>query len=800
VKFTFKWLKEYLETDAGLDEIVEGLLGIGIEVEDVHDPAKQLAPFTVAKVKECRRHPDADRLSVCDVETGGGLVQVVCGAPNARTGMTGIFAPPGSHIPGIGKDLEVGVIRGVKSAGMLLSERELMISDDHQGIIDLDGAFPVGTPAAAALGLDDPMIHVSVTPNRPDALGVYGIARDLAAKGLGKLVPLKIEAVPARHDSPIAVRLDFAGGDTSPCPLFIGRHFRGLRNGPSPDWLQRRLRAIGLRPISTLVDITNYVTFAFGRPLHVFDAGKLKGDLTVRLSRPGETLEALDGRTYELDGSEAVIADERAVQALGGIMGGEETGCSEDTTDVFLEVALFDPLRTAATGRKLQIISDARYRFERGVDPAFVETGAEIATRLILDLCGGAASNLVIAGKAPEWARSYALHKTRVESLGGVRVPGEEQKRILSDLGFTVRETGGAFECAVPSWRPDVRGEADLVEEVCRIHGLDKVPPAPMARPQAVARPVLSQLQRRMVAARRRLAERGLNEAVTWSFLPQAHAELFGGGAKELQLVNPISSELSDMRPSLIPNLISAAGRNVARGLSDVALFELGQAYAGSRPEDETLRAAGVRRGNFEPRHWAVPQRPVDVFDAKADVLAALEAAGAPVASLQVARGGPAWFHPGRSATLQLGPKTVLGWFGEIHPRVLDRMDVKGPLVAFELVLNAVPEARAKSATRPALVASDLMPVKRDFAFLMDAGVEAERVVKAARSADKALIDDVSVFDVFAGGALGEGKKSIAIEVTLQPRQRTLTEAEIEAVSRKVVDQVTRATGATLRG
>jgi phenylalanyl-tRNA synthetase beta chain len=796
VKFTLNWLKEHLETDASLDEIVEGLMGIGLEVEDVHDPAKQLAPFTVAKVREARQHPDADRLRVCDVETAQGLVQVVCGAPNARTGMTGIFAAPGSHIPGINVDLEVGVIRGVKSAGMLLSERELMISDNHEGIIDLADHFAVGTPAAAALGLDDPVIHVGVTPNRPDALGVYGIARDLAAKRLGRLAPLKVEKVTGAYDSPVSVRI----ADTDACPMFIGRHFRNLRNGPSPDWMQARLRAIGLRPISALVDITNYVTFAFARPLHVFDAAKLTGGITVRLSRPGETIEALDGRTYALDGTVTVIADDAGPQGLGGVMGGEDTGCTEDTTEVLLEAALFDPLRTAATGRKLQIISDARYRFERGVDPAFVETGAELATRLILDICGGEASNLVIAGEEPEWRRSYALRKSRVESLGGVKVPGEEQARILTDLGFTVSEKADTFDCIVPSWRPDVRGEADLVEEVCRIYGLDKVPAAPMPRAFAVARPVLSQLQRRMIATRRRLAERGLNEAVTWSFLPEIHAELFGGGSKDLQLVNPISSELSDMRPSLLPNLIAATGRNVARGLSDVALFELGQAYAGSRPEDETLRAAGVRRGSFEPRHWASPQRAIDVFDAKADVLAALEAAGAPVANVQVVKGGPAWFHPGRSGTLQLGPKTILGWFGEIHPRVLDRMDVKGPLVAFEIVLNAVPAARAKSATRPALVASDLMPVKRDFAFLMDAGVEAASVVKAAKGADKGLIEDVTVFDVFTGGALGDGKKSIAIEVTLQPRDRTLTEAEIEAVSTRIIAQVTRATGATLRG
>jgi phenylalanyl-tRNA synthetase beta chain len=798
MKFTLAWLREHLETDATLDEITFALTDLGLEVESTHDPAERLAAFTVGEVLEAGSHPDADRLRVCRVATRDGERQIVCGAPNARAGIKVVVAQPGDHIPGIDLTLKVGTIRGVESHGMMLSEREMEISDEHSGIVELPADAPVGARYVDVVRFD-PVIEIAVTPNRPDALGVAGIARDLAARGLGRLRTPAIDPVPGVFPNPVAVYLapDVA---SEACPLFAGRLIRGVTNGPSPAWLQERLRAIGLRPISALVDITNYVTYDRARPLHVFDADKVLAPITVRLARPGERMVALDGKDYTFDGTETLVCDANGPESIGGVMGGARSGVTEATTTVFVESAWFDPIRTARTGRRLRILSDARYRFERGVDPAFVETGAEIATRLILDLCGGAASNLVIAGKALEWARSYALHKTRVESLGGVRVPGEEQKRILTDLGFTVRETGGAFECAVPSWRPDVRGEADLVEEVCRIHGLDKVPPAPMARPQAVARPVLSQLQRRMVAARRRLAERGLNEAVTWSFLPQAHAELFGGGAKELQLVNPISSELSEMRPSLIPNLISAAGRNVARGLSDVALFELGQAYAGSRPEDETLRAAGVRRGNFEPRHWAVPQRPVDVFDAKADVLAALEAAGAPVASLQVARGGPAWFHPGRSATLQLGPKTVLGWFGEIHPRVLDRMDVKGPLVAFELVLNAVPEARAKSATRPALVASDLMPVKRDFAFLMDAGVEAERVVKAARSADKALIDDVSVFDVFAGGALGEGKKSIAIEVTLQPRQRTLTEAEIEAVSRKVVDQVTRATGATLRG
>jgi len=800
VKFTLKWLKEHLETEATVEEIADGLVGVGLEVEEVADQAKLLQPFTVAKVKEARPHPNADRLRVCDVETAKGMIQVVCGAPNARTGMTGVFAFPGTHIPGTGVDLEKGVIRGVESAGMLCSERELLISQDHDGIIDLPDGIAIGTPAAEALGLDDPMFYIKVTPNRPDALSVRGIARDLAAKGLGRLKPIEEAALPGGYQSPIGVTLDFADGDTNPCPLFIGRHFRGVSNRPSPDWLKRRLTAIGLRPISALVDVTNYITMTYGRPLHVFDAGKVKGNIHARLAREGETLLALDGRDYTLDPSMTVIADEAGPEALGGIMGGEHSGCTEETTEVFLEAALFDPVRTAATGRKLSIQSDARYRFERGVDPAFVEPGIEIATRMILDLCGGEASRLVVAGKAPDWRRSYTLRKDRVRTLGGADVPLPEQKRILESLGFGVTETVEGLACAAPSWRPDVQGEADLVEEVCRIVGLDTIPPAPMPRWHAVAKPVLTALQKRMIAARRRLAERGLNEAVTWSFLPEAHAKLFGGGEEALKLDNPISTELSDMRPSLLPNLVAAAGRNAARGFNDLALFEVGAAYAGDRPEDETLRAGGIRRGLFQGRHWAGGARPVDAFDAKADAMAALEAAGAPVQNLQVQAGGPSWFHPGRSGTIKLGPKNALGWFGELHPRVLEAMDVKGPLVAFEVVLNAIPESRSKSATRPALKASDLMAVKRDFAFVLDEGVEAERVLKAARGADKALIEDVSIFDLFTGGNLGQGKKSLAIEVTLQPRDRTLTEEEIEKVGRAVVADVQKATGAVLRG
>jgi phenylalanyl-tRNA synthetase beta chain len=801
MKFTLAWLKDYLETQATLEQIVEGLYGIGLEVEAIEDKRKALQPFTVAYVKEARKHPNADRLQVCDVVTRSGLVQVVCGAPNAKTGMKAIFAAPGSFIPGTNMTLEKGVIRDVESNGMLLSERELMISNDHDGIIELDKAVPIGTPAAQALGLDDPMIYIKVTPNRPDALGIYGIARDLAAKGLGKLKPLKIPAIQGKFRSPIGVSLLFDGGNDEPCPLFIGRYFKGVKNGPSPKWLQARLKAIGLRPISALVDVTNYITFAYGRPLHAFDADKVKGSIHARLARRGEYLRALDGKTYWLEANMTVIADERAPEALGGIIGGSDSGCSDKTVNVFLEAAYFDPLRTAATGRKLGVQSDARYRFERGADPAFTQPGIELGTQMILDLCGGEPSELVIAGRVPDTSRSYLLRRGRVAALGGIEVSEARQKEILTALGFSVTDKSDGLLCAVPSWRPDIHGEADLVEEICRIYGLDNVPFAEMPRLSAVAKPVLNPQQKRMIRARRALAARGLNEAVTWSFLPEAQARIFNNGQRNRMLVlaNPISSELSDMRPSLLPNLITAAARNMARGFTDVALFEVGQAYAGDKPEDETLRASGIRRGNEVPRNWIGGERPVDAFTAKADALAVLEAAGASVATMQVVTEAPSWYHPGRSGTIQMGPQNKIASFGEVHPRVLAEMDVKGPLVAFEVILSAIPQPKDKGNTRPALLASDLMAVKRDFAFVLDQDIEAEKIVKAAKGADKQLISDVVIFDRFTGKTLDEGKMSLAIEVTIQPREKTLTEEEIEEISKKVVAQVHKATGGTLR-
>jgi phenylalanyl-tRNA synthetase beta chain len=801
MKFTLGWLKDHLDTTASLDQIVEGLYGIGLEVEAVEDKGKPLAPFTVAYVKEARKHPNADRLQVCDLVTRSGLVQVVCGAPNAKTGMKAIFAAPGSYIPGTDMKLEKGVIRDVESNGMLLSERELMISNEHEGIIEVDKAVPIGTPAAQALGLDDPMIYIKVTPNRPDALGIYGIARDLAAKGLGRLKPIKVPNIQGKFRSPVGVSLLFDGGDDTPCPLFIGRYFKGVKNGPSPKWLQARLKAIGLRPISALVDITNYITFAHGRPLHVFDADKIRGSIHARLARRGEYLKALDGKTYWLDASMTVIADERSPESLGGIIGGSDSGCSNSTVNVFLEAAYFDPVRTAATGRKLGIQSDARYRFERGADPAFTQTGIELGSQMILDLCGGEPSELVIAGRVPDTSRSYLLRRGRVASLGGVEVSEAQQREILTHLGFDVIEKPDGLLCFVPPWRPDVQGEADLVEEVCRIYGLDNVPFAEMPRLSAVARPVLTALQRRMIQVRRTLAARGLNEAVTWSFLSEAQARLFNNGQRNRMLVlaNPISSELSDMRPSLLPNLIAAASRNIARGFLDVSLFEVGQAYAGDKPEDETLRAAGIRCGNRVPRNWQGGERAVDAFDAKADALAVLEAAGAAVATMQVVAEAPSWYHPGRSGTIQMGPQNKIATFGEIHPRVLAELDVKGPLIGFEVILNAIPSPKDKGNTRPALNASDLMAVKRDFAFVLDQGIEAEKVVTAAKGVDRELISQVIVFDRFAGGTLDEGKMSLAIEVTLQPRDKTLTEEEIEELSKKVVAQVHKATGGVLR-
>lgn len=811
MKFTLSWLKQPLETDASLDKIVETLTMLGLEVEGVEDPAKKLGVFSVAKVLEAGPHPDADKLQVLKVQAlvEGEVkeLQVVCGAPNARAGMTGVFAPPGATIPANGMVLKPAKIRGVESNGMMCSERELELSDEHEGIIDLQGEWKVGTPAAQVLGQNDPVIEIAITPNRPDCLGVYGIARDLAAAGLGRLRKGDFTPVPGTFESPVGIELDFPEGAENACPVFAGRVIRGVKNGPSPDWLRNALKAVGLRPINALVDITNFISLDRARPLHVYDAAKLTGNIRARLGRKGEKFLALDGKEYEIAPDYCVIADDARVLGLGGVMGGEASGSTDETRDVFIESAYFDPYRTARTGRDTGIVSDARYRFERGVDPEFVVPGLELATKMVLEICGGEASNVVVAGKVPDSAKAIAFDTARIEKLTGLVLPKEEAIRILVALGFSVSGKGETLTVSVPSWRPDIDGSADLVEEVVRVHGLNEVKPVALARLHAVAKPVLSLRQRRERMARRALAARGLVEAVTWSFIPERDAALFGGGnaVPGLKLANPISADMSHMRPSLLAGLIAAAGRNMARGLSDVALFEVGQQFESDEPQGQVLAASGIRRGTARPagagRHWQAKSGPVEAMDAKADAMALLAALGAPVASFQIVADAPAWYHPGRSGVVRLGPKNIIGTFGELHPRVLDGMDVAGPVVGFEIFPDAIPEPKRKpTRARPPLDLSDLQPVRRDFAFVVDENVTADQLIRAARGAEKKLITDVSLFDLFEGGGLGEGKKSLAIEVTLQPVEKTLTDEEIEAVSKRIVAAVEKATGGSLRG
>jgi phenylalanyl-tRNA synthetase beta chain len=802
MKFTHAWLKEHLDTKASVEKIADTLTRIGLEVESVFDPAIALKPFIVAKIVKCEKHPNADKLSVCEVDTGTERLQVVCGAPNAHAGMKGVFAPVGSTIPGSGFTLTKAKIRGVESNGMLLSERELELSDEHTGIIELDPNAKIGSPAAAALGLDDAVFDVAITPNRPDCLGVRGIARDLAAAGLGKFKKDTLKPVKGRFPSPIPIELDFDAGSANACPIFAGRLVRGVKNAPSPDWLQCRLKAIGLRPINALADITNLITYDRGRPLHVYDADKLTGAIRARLGRKGEKFLALDGKTYEVDGDMCVIADDRAVLGLGGVIGGEDTGCTEAITNVLIESAWFDPKRTARTGRRLGIQSDARYRFERGVDPDFVVPGLELATQLVLDLCGGEPGKIVVAGKPPKANRPFKFDLSQVKRLSGLNLDHRDIKHLLAALGIALDGKGKTLKASPPSWRPDIAGPADLVEEVVRLVGVVKVPATPMSRAAGVAQPVLTEAQKRQRLTRRVLAARGLVEAVTWSFIPPDQAKLFGGGLAELTLSNPISTEMAVMRPSLLPGLIVAAQRNRDRGFTDGALFELGQAYRGAKPEDQFTAASGVRFGRSalagSGRHWSGEAPDADVFAAKADAVAALSALGVDQGTLTVTSEAPAWFHPGRSGALKLGPKTLLGVFGELHPDLLATLGVDAPISAFELYLDALP-AKHKGAGK-ALDASDLQPVRRDFAFLLDRDVPAGDVGRAAASADRVLIAEIRVFDVFTGQGVPEGKKSLAIEVTLQPRDKTLTDAEIEAVTAKIVAAVQKATGGDLRG
>lgn len=805
MKFSLSWLKEHLGGDADLTAVTETLTRVGLEVEHVEDKAGELSAFVVGHILEASRHPNADKLQVCSVDVGKAEpLQVVCGAPNARAGLKVVFAAPGTVIPASGVKLGASEIRGVPSAGMLCSSRELGLGDEHDGIMELPEGAPVGQPFAPFVGLDDPVIEIAVTPNRPDCLGVHGIARDLAAAEIGELRDPPVKLARGHFPCPVSVRFDFGGGRAL-SPFFALRMSRGVRNGPSPEWLRRRLKAIGQKPISALVDVTNYLTFDRGRPLHVFDADKVKGDLVVRAARAGESLLALDGKTYALDETMCVIADDNGVQSLAGIMGGAATACDEGTVNVLIESALWDPLNIARTGRALNLNSDARHRFERGVDPNFALPGLEIASELILEMCGGELSEITTAGEVPERDLIIDFPVSEVKRLTGLDLAASEVKVPLTRLGFWASGHGDRMKVAVPSWRPDIDGKADLVEEVVRIIGLDRVEATPLPT-AAIADARLSPVQRRARVARRTLAARGMVEAVTWSFVSKAQAEGFGGGKPELALANPISADLSDMRPSLLPALIAAAQRNADRGVGDVALFEVGQTFLGDRPEDQRMAAAGVRRGTAKARgagrHWGEATLSVDAFDAKGDALAALAALGLSPGAVQIAQGAaPAWFHPGRSGALQLGPKLVLGAFGELHPRALQALGASGPLVGFELILDALPQPKAKpTRAKPPFEGSALQPLSRDFAFLVDATTPAAELIRAAQAADRKLVTGVTLFDRYEGPGVPEGKVSLALAVTLQPREKTLTDQEIEAVAEKIVAQVSKATGATLRG
>jgi len=807
MKITLSWLNDHLETTAPVEQLADKLSSMGLEVESIEDPGKKLAPFTIARVLEAKPHPNADRLKVCKVDTGSGVVEVVCGAPNAKSGMIGVFAPVGSYIPGTGITLDARPVRGVVSAGMLVSEKELELSDDHQGIIELDAALgaKLGQRYADVVGLADPVMDVKLTPNRPDCTGVRGIARDLAAAGLGKLKPEKVVAgVEGDYDCPVDIRLELPKEARDACPCFAGRYLRGVKNGAAPAWMQQRLKAVGLRPINALVDVTNYISLDRGRPLHVYDAEKLQGVIRARLGRKGEKFAGLDGKTYAVDETMCVIADDRAVLGFGGILGGEETGVTTDTRNILIECAYFDPVRTAATGRKAGIQSDARYRFERGVDPAFIRPGLDLATAMMIEVAGGEPSRARIAGAPPEAKTVIGFDFGLVERLAGIALPEKEMRRTLEALGFTVEGKGDKVKATAPSWRPDIHGAADLVEEVVRVTGLDKVPSSPMPRLSGVARPVLTETQRRVRRARRLLAGRGLVEAITWSFIPRATADAFGGGQDAVELANPISSEMSSMRPSLLPGLLSAVERNRNRGFGDVALFEVGQAYRGDRPSDQFVAASGVRAGAAVltglGRHWTGAAAEAGLFEAKADVVALLAGLGFDAAKAQETRDAPAWFHPGRSAALKLGPKITLAHFGEIHPDTVRSMGLTGRIAAFEVFVEAVPPERRKGLAKASLDAADLLPVRRDFAFVLDAGVPAANVVRAATAADKKLIASVGVFDLFEGESLGAGKKSLALEVTLQPTEKTLTDEEIEAVAQRIIAEVKKATGGQIRG
>lgn len=806
MKFTIEWLKEHLETDASVTEIVDTLTMTGTEVEAIEDQGKVLEAFTVCEVISAEQHPNADRLRVCMVNTGSGdPVKVVCGAPNAKTGMKGVFAGSGTYIPGTDFTLAKGVIRGEESNGMLCSERELLISDDHDGIIELPADAPVGQKYVDYANINDVLIEVEITPNRGDCVSIIGLARELAAAGLGTLVNPSAKAVPSTAPSPVpALEHRFAADEPKTIRMFAGRVIKNIKNGPSPDWMQKKLLSVGMRPINAVVDITNYISHTWGRPLHAYDVDKLTGNPYLRNAKQGEEFLALDGKTYKLDESMCVIADDSGALCLGGIMGGESSGCTHDTTSVLMECASWNPMLVAKSGRKTGIVSDARFRLERSVDPKLTLEGMERATQMLLDICSGEACEPAISGEDEILEVVINFPFSEVSRLTGLAIGKSEIKAALTLLGFWVSGSGDVVKVAVPSWRTDIKIKADLVEEVMRIVGVDRVPVEPLPRLSGVAEKILTPIQNRRRISRRALAARGMHEAITWSFIAKDQADKFGGGGENTALANPISPELAHMRPSLLPGLLAAASRNANRSYSDLAIFEVGQVFAGDNPEDQRTFASAIRVGTAKltgaGRHWDGKASKVDVFDAKADMAAALDALGIDMTKAQLVEQGSQWAHPGRSGRVQLGPKNVLGWFGEVHPSILADLDMVGPIVAFEINLDALPVPKRKGTkSKPALKASDLMPLKRDFAFIVDADVAAGKLLKAATSANKNLVSNVSLFDVFEGGNMAEGKKSLAIEVTLQPREKTLTDEEIEAVSASIIAAVQKATGGELR-
>ena len=783
MKFSLSWLKSHLETDADAATVADTLTRIGLEVEDVANPAEALAPFRVARVLSAAPHPQADKLQVLSVDAGDGPMQVVCGAPNARAGMLGVFGGPGAFVPGSGMTLKKAAIRGVESNGMMCSSRELELGDDHDGIIELSGDAPVGTRFADYAGLDDAVFDVAITPNRQDCMGVRGIARDLAAAGLGRLKPLEVPAIDGNFDNPVEIRIE----DSDGCPAFFARTVRGLSNTSSPEWMQRRLKAAGQRPISALVDITNYVMLDLGRPSHAYDIAKLSGALVARRARDGEVVVALNEKSYSLSGDMTVIADDQGAHDIGGIMGGEHSGVEQSTTDVLLEVAYFTPERIARTGQALGLTSDARSRFERGVDPAMLDNGLAVLTGLILEICGGEASHVTRAGTPPLEEKRIAFEPERVAMLGGIEVPAERQRDILEALGFRIE----GDMAVVPSWRRDVDGPADLVEEVVRIIGYDSIASVPLPRADGVARPTATRAQLAERRLRRAAAARGLDEAITWSFIAEREAALFGGAAHIL--ANPISEEMKHMRPSLVPGLAAAARRNLDRGATSIRLFEVGRRYLA---EGERPTAAFLLTGEKTARHWqSGKSRAHDAHDAKGEALALLEAAGAPVQNLQLAMGAGETWHPGRSARLGLGPKNVLASFGELHPRVLKALGLPAGTVAGEIFLDAIPAPRNAERARPAFAPPALQSVVRDFAFAVPRSLSADALGRAIRGADKNAITAVRLFDRYEG----EQGLSLAFEVTLQPGEKSFTEAEISEIGGRIVAAAGKV-GATLRG